>query len=93
MYVTEVSTMPLTMTAREVRDEEIRKKAWSRANAVEAADPDLARALRNLARDIGTEDERPGSVHLLDQEPYVPTGRFGVSMLAGAAGRWRSLGR
>ena len=85
--------MPLTMTAREVREEDIRKRAWIRAAHVEAADPELARALRDLARDIGTEDERPGSLHLLDQEPYVPTGRFGVAVMSGKPGDWMSLGR
>ena len=85
--------MPLTLTAREVRDEEIRKRAWTRANRVEAADPGLARELRNLARDIGTEDERPGSMHLLDQEPYVPSARFGVAVMSGTAGGWMPLGQ
>ena len=82
-----------TMTAREVRDEDIRKRAWTRAAHVEAADPELARALRCLARDIGTEDERPGDIALLTEEPYVPTPRFGVSMLAGSPGCWQPLGR
>ena len=82
-----------TMTAREVRDEEVRVLAWNRAAHVEAADPELARALRDLARDIGTEDERPGSLHLLDQEPYVPSARFGVAVMSGTPGAWVSLGR
>ena len=60
--------MPVTMTAREVKDEDIRKRAWARAAQVQQADPELATALRNLARDIGTEDERPGDVALLDEE-------------------------
>ena len=81
-----------TMTAREVRDEEIRKRAWDRAADVEAADPELAHALRCLARDIGTEDERPGSVALLDEEPYVPTPRFGVAVMMGTPGGWKGSG-
>lgn len=82
-----------TMTPRERRDEDIRRRAWARAAQVEQADPELATALRNLARDIGTEDERPGDVALLDEEPYVASPRFGVSMLAGSPGCWQPLGR
>ena len=80
------------MTARELMTEKLRTKAFRRASEVERIDPDLAHAIRSMARDIGTADERPDDLDLLDVEPEVAESGFGVSILSNPEGPWYGIG-
>ena len=45
-----------------------------------------------MARDIGTADERPDDLDLLDVEPEVAESGFGVSILSNPEGPWYGIG-
>ncbi len=77
---------------RDARDERHRAMALSRACEVECQDPGLARALRAVARDIGTEDERDGDLELLWEEPRIPEPEFGVLVRLPSIDRWDGVG-